>query len=81
MATKKESISKKVKELESILQYFEGETIDLDEGIEKYENAMKLAASIKELLTGYEERIKEISTNGNGGNSPEANDPQASLSL
>jgi exodeoxyribonuclease VII small subunit len=59
MAKAKESISKKIKELDEILTYFEKDSIDLDDGIKKYERAVKLADSIKKQLSGYEERINQ----------------------
>lgn len=54
------SLKEKIKALEEITNYFAQEEVDLDEGIKKYEEGMKLAKEIREKLTAYELKINEI---------------------
>ena len=59
--TKKDSITKRIKSLDSLIEYFENETeLDIDKALGKYEEAMKLVHSIKSELSGYELKINEI---------------------
>lgn len=64
MAAKKKTPSpdfgKAYKELEDIIEWFEGEEIDLDEGIRKFERGLELAKACKERLTEVENRVREI---------------------
>ena len=54
------NVKNKIKELEKILEYFQSDEIDLDEGIKKYEKAMKLASEVSKTLKGYKLKINEI---------------------
>lgn len=55
-----ETLSKKLTELEELSQYFESGEFDIDDGLKKYEQGMKLAQEIKKQLTAYELKITEI---------------------
>ena len=61
--SRKLTIKEKVAKLEKIVKYFEEEEIDLDEAIEKYEEANKLVKEVGEVLKEYEIRIEKISSN------------------
>ncbi len=57
----KDNISTKIQELDKLLAFFESQTeLDLDQGLEKYEQAMKLVSDVKKSLEGYELKINEI---------------------
>jgi len=58
--TKKIDVSKAFSELESITSWFEEGSVDLDEGIKKYERAMELASALREQLELAENKITEI---------------------
>lgn len=48
-------------ELAEILAWFEGEQVDLDKAVAKYEQAMKLLAEMEKYLKTAENKIKKIS--------------------
>lgn len=48
-------------ELAKIIEWFEGDKIDLDQAIVKYEQALKLIAEIETYLKSAENKIKKIS--------------------
>lgn len=63
MATKtdkKFNFSEAFAELEKITAWFEKEEIDLEEGLEKFERGLTLAAKLKERLEQVENRVEEI---------------------
>lgn len=62
MAQKKILIQDKINELDKLVEYFEQDesNFNLDQGIEKYEQAMKIVSEIKKDLHSYELKIKEI---------------------
>jgi len=61
MSTDKKFIfSKSYNELQKIVEWFEKEDIDLEEGIRKFEEGMKLVKEMKEYLSKMENKIKEI---------------------
>ncbi|MBP9748586.1 exodeoxyribonuclease VII small subunit [Patescibacteria group bacterium] len=47
-------------ELEKITEWFEKEEMDLEEGLEKFERGLALAAKLKARLSEVENRIEEI---------------------
>ena len=47
-------------ELEKITHWFEKEEIDLEEGLEKFERGLQLAAKLKTRLQEVENRVEEI---------------------
>lgn len=65
---RKQTIQSKIKEIEEIVKYFEGEDIDLDASIEKYEEATKLVEDLKEVLRGYEVKIELASKTNQSSN-------------
>jgi exodeoxyribonuclease VII small subunit len=59
-AEKKMHFSDAFAELEKITEWFEKEEMDLEEGLEKFERGLALAAKLKTRLTEVENRIEEI---------------------
>jgi exodeoxyribonuclease VII small subunit len=47
-------------ELEKIVEKFEHQEIDLEEGLKDFEQALALARSLKERLTSVENKVVEI---------------------
>jgi len=61
MPSKKQpSFAKAFTELESITEWFEGDEIDLDEGLKKFERGLELAAMCKKSLSEVENKITEL---------------------
>jgi len=58
--TKKFNFSESFRELEKIVEEFEREEIDLEEGLKKFETGLELAAKCKSRLTEIENKVKEI---------------------
>ena len=58
--TKKFNFSESFKELEKIVEGFEREEIDLEEGLKKFEIGLELAAKCKNRLAEIENKVKEI---------------------
>ena len=58
--SKRESINKKVEELEAIVKKFENGKVNIEEGIEEYGKAAKLIKDIKKELSSIELKIEEI---------------------
>jgi exonuclease VII small subunit len=56
------SLSAEIKKLDELIKYFEenNDEFDLDLGINKYEEAMKIVKSVKDELESYDLKIKEI---------------------
>lgn len=51
---------KSFEELEAIIEWFEGEEVDLDEGIKKFERGLELAKACKGRLKEVENKVTEI---------------------
>lgn len=49
-------------ELEKIVQWFESEEVDLDEGLKKFERGLELAGKLKARLKEVEAKVIEIKT-------------------
>ena len=66
MAEKKMKFEEKLQELEKIVKELENGDVDLDDAINKYTKAMKLAKDCSETLKNSEEKINKIlKENGN----------------
>ncbi len=59
-ADKKINFSKSYQELQKIVIWFEKEEVDLEEGIEKFEEGTKIVKELKEYLEKMENKIKEL---------------------
>lgn len=57
MTTKKLSMNEAMKELEKINNWFQNEDIDLDEGLEKLQQAQQLTQQIKARLNEVENKF------------------------
>lgn len=62
MTEKKFNFGEAYKEIEEIGEWFQKESIDLDEAIKKYERGLVLIAKCKERLKETENKLKEIQT-------------------
>jgi len=64
MKTTSKDFSLKVKDLDNLISYFENSEneFDLDEGIKKYEEAIKIVKDLKKSLKSYELKIKELNS-------------------
>jgi len=61
MVTKaKQSFAKSFQELEDIAAWFEGNDVDLEEGLKKFERGMQLASDLRERLKSAEVKIEQI---------------------
>lgn len=61
MATdKKFNFAKSYQELQKIVEWFEKEDVDLEEGIAKFEDGSKLVSDLKNYLEKMENKIKEL---------------------
>ena len=58
-ADKKINFAKTYGDLQKIVEWFEKEEIDLEEGIKKFEEGTKIVNDLKEYLDKVENRIKE----------------------
>ena len=47
-------------ELEKIVEWFEHEEVDVEEGLKKFERGLVLASVCKERLSAVENRVREI---------------------
>ncbi len=60
MSSKKFDFAKAYKELEKIAEEFESESLDLEEGLKKFERGLKIAEECKKYLKNVENKIIEI---------------------
>lgn len=56
----KKTITKKMAELDQLVEWFYGEDFELDEAIAKYEQAMKAAEAIKADLAKLKNKVEVI---------------------
>lgn len=59
-ADKKFNFSKSYQELQKIVEWFEKEEVDLEEGIAKFEEGSKIVKNLKDYLEKMENKIKEL---------------------
>lgn len=60
MSQEKFNFSEAFQEIEEINEWFQGEDIDLDEALQKYERGMELIKKCKERLKQAENKFEEI---------------------
>jgi len=60
MPEEKFNFTKAYQEIEGINEWFQGEEIDLDEALQKYEKGMELINKCKERLKMAENKFEEI---------------------
>lgn len=57
MSAKSNDLNKKLEELDKLVAWFESDDIDIEQAVEKFEAANKLAAEIREDLGKLENKI------------------------
>lgn len=57
---KKFNFSKSYQDLQKIVEWFEKEEVDLEEGIAKFEEGAKIVKDLKDYLDKMENKIKEL---------------------
>jgi exodeoxyribonuclease VII small subunit len=60
VADKKKTYQQMNEELAELMAWFEGEQVDLDQAVAKYEQALKLIADMENYLKSAENKIKKI---------------------
>ena len=55
------SFEDKMNRLSSIVEQLENDNIDIDKGIQLYEEGLSLTKELQKLLTAYEDKIESIS--------------------
>lgn len=59
-STKPINFSKDLKELEAIVDWFEGGDVDLDAALPKFERGMQLATELREYLASVQNKVEVI---------------------
>ena len=76
MTNKSQSFEEMMKELESIVNKLDNETVSLEESLDLYQRGMKLSASCNETLKNAEEKVNELvkdeASNNEGDNNNES---------
>lgn len=62
MSEKKRSIAEKTAELDELVSWFDGDDFELEQALEKFKAAEKLAAEIEKDLAGLKNDITVIKT-------------------
>lgn len=60
MSDKKFNFSKSYTELQKIVEWFENDEVDLEEGIKKFEDGLAIVKELKEYLGKMENKIKDL---------------------
>ncbi len=60
MPKEKYNFAKSYADLQKIVEWFEKEDVDLEDGIKKFEEGVKLTKEMKEYLNTMENKIKEL---------------------
>lgn len=60
MPDKKFNFSKSYADLQKIVEWFEGDEVDLEEGIKKFEDGLVIVKELKEYLNKMENKIKYL---------------------
>jgi len=60
MPDKKFNFSKSYGELQKIVDWFEKDDVDLEDGIKKFEEGIRIVKEMKDYLSRMENKIKEI---------------------
>ncbi|MCL2371499.1 exodeoxyribonuclease VII small subunit [Candidatus Saccharibacteria bacterium] len=63
MNKERESIAEKTKKLNQLMAWFDGDDFSLEEAVDKYAEATKLASEIEGLLKSLKNKITKIDTN------------------
>lgn len=57
---KEEKLEEKIKEIEKIVKELKDENLDIGKSIDLYERGIKLIKECETVISGYEERIRNI---------------------
>jgi exodeoxyribonuclease VII small subunit len=60
MSDKKFNFSKSYADLQKIVEWFEKDEVDLEEGIKKFEDGLVIVKELKEYLNKMENKIKDL---------------------
>lgn len=60
MPDKKFNFSKSYADLQKIVEWFESDEVDLEEGIKKFEDGLVIVKELKEYLGKMENKIKDL---------------------
>lgn len=60
MSDKKFNFSKSYEDLQKIVEWFEHDEVDLEEGIKKFEDGLAIVKELKEYLSKMENKIKDL---------------------
>lgn len=60
MPDKKFNFSKSYADLQKIVEWFEKDEVDLEEGIKKFEDGLAIVKELKEYLGKMENKIKDL---------------------
>ena len=60
MSKNDQSFAQKMKELESIVEWFDGAEVDLDKAVEKFERGTSLAKELKADISQIENKVKVL---------------------
>lgn len=60
MPDKKFNFSKSYEDLQKIVEWFEHDEVDLEEGIKKFEDGLAIVKELKEYLGKMENKIKDL---------------------
>lgn len=76
---KKPNFAEAFKELEGIVQWFETEEVDLEEGLKKFERGLELAGKCRARLSEVENKVEKIKEKFSAVDGPEGEDDQPRL--
>ncbi len=57
---KKTNFAKSYSDLEKIVKWFEKDDVNLEEGIEKFEEGMKIVKDLKKYLDNMENKVRDL---------------------
>lgn len=60
MSEQSKSISEKIKELNELVAWFDGEDFELEKALDKYSSAAKLASEIEEDLVNFKNEVNVL---------------------
>jgi exodeoxyribonuclease VII small subunit len=60
MASREKTLKQQLAEFEELVAWFDGDELDVELAVEKYEQGVKLAADIKKQLTAAKNRIEVV---------------------
>jgi exodeoxyribonuclease VII small subunit len=74
-----QSFDARLSRLEAIVAELENEKIPLEAAIERYQEGVSHLRSCRAILDGYQKRVEQLTADAEGGTTPYAGDPDASV--